>query len=353
MHADGTVTFMPVPGFTGTTKRAAYTELDTFEQHAGSYLTIDIYPGPVRGRRPRHDPQEHPGHHRPAGQRHAEQGRHPGAGHDQADRPGDRQARRRVSASPARASTPSTATARSSSPRTLTSPVRRRRWTTPSATPSARPPGPRSPSTSPAQACRTPGSSSARCSSAAPAWSASASCSWCSSAGADPPAASVAEALRPQVPCGLRRRQHRQRLVQRAPGDPVPVVAVQVREYDARRAWAGQSGCIAGSVSRRDHMPLAEVGPLALVQEVRVGQHGDLVRAAARWSRCRRTSATSWLRPVPRRRREEPASRWQFTGLVSGWEAQCPGRRWVGRRGTDEGWSCGRGWLAYVAVVHP
>lgn len=46
VHADGTVSFKPVHGFSGTTTPLGYTELDTFAQHTGSTLTVTITPGP-------------------------------------------------------------------------------------------------------------------------------------------------------------------------------------------------------------------------------------------------------------------------------------------------------------------
>ncbi|MDX6208828.1 MAG: hypothetical protein QOE24_1219, partial [Frankiales bacterium] len=46
VHQDGTVSFKPVTGFSGTTTPLAYTELDTFAQHTGSTLTVTITPGP-------------------------------------------------------------------------------------------------------------------------------------------------------------------------------------------------------------------------------------------------------------------------------------------------------------------
>jgi len=46
VHSDGKVTFTPVTGFSGTTKRLPYTEQDTFGQTADSYLTVTITPGP-------------------------------------------------------------------------------------------------------------------------------------------------------------------------------------------------------------------------------------------------------------------------------------------------------------------
>ena len=46
VHTDGTVSFKPVAGFSGTTTPLPYTELDTFGQHTGSTLTVTISPGP-------------------------------------------------------------------------------------------------------------------------------------------------------------------------------------------------------------------------------------------------------------------------------------------------------------------
>ncbi|MDX6206484.1 MAG: hypothetical protein QOF39_2541 [Frankiales bacterium] len=46
VHSDGTVSFQPVPGFTGITTPLGYTELDTFGQRTGATLTVTISPGP-------------------------------------------------------------------------------------------------------------------------------------------------------------------------------------------------------------------------------------------------------------------------------------------------------------------
>ena len=46
MHGNGTVTFVPVAGFTGTTKRLGYTELDTFKQKADVLPHDRHRPGP-------------------------------------------------------------------------------------------------------------------------------------------------------------------------------------------------------------------------------------------------------------------------------------------------------------------
>jgi CshA-type fibril repeat protein len=47
VHPDGTVSFTPVAGFSGTTKPQPYTELDTYKQTADSSLTVTIGPGPA------------------------------------------------------------------------------------------------------------------------------------------------------------------------------------------------------------------------------------------------------------------------------------------------------------------
>ena len=79
---------------------------------------------------------------------------------------------------------------------------------------------------------------------------------------------------RPQRPGGPRRREDRHVGVEVPAGLPIPVVAVQVREDD------GVQGRQVTRVHGRLGEPLgresfADVGPLALVQEVGVGQHPE------------------------------------------------------------------------------
>ena len=47
VHADGTVTFTPVNGFSGTTTPVHYVEVDTYRQRTGSTLDVTITPGPA------------------------------------------------------------------------------------------------------------------------------------------------------------------------------------------------------------------------------------------------------------------------------------------------------------------
>ena len=47
VHPDGTVVFVPIKGYSGTTRQLPYTELDSYGQKADSHLTITIDPGPT------------------------------------------------------------------------------------------------------------------------------------------------------------------------------------------------------------------------------------------------------------------------------------------------------------------
>jgi hypothetical protein len=82
------------------------------------------------------------------------------------------------------------------------------------------------------------------------------------------------EPVAPRPICSLFGGDHRRRTVQFSAGDPVEVVAMQMRQDHGveGRQISGLAGRL-GEPSRPQ--PAAEVCPLPAVQEVRVGEHGE------------------------------------------------------------------------------